>query len=274
MSMNIGSGNTYSRIDRFNDWTNSEDNYNNAVNDKEVEEFQMFDLNLSTYSSDLKQFAQEYISKFDSDEDELWNFDEFAEMATNGEINVKQMKVANEIYNMYIDNYKNGIVAEYDKDGDGEWSRAEFLASQGIDINTLTEAELEGWNEAFDQFNIYGGETVDASEILMVANKNSIKKLEEMKYYSDMSNMLQDSYKALDLNGDGSVDAAEFASQLYVADLDLEKYVETEFDVSQSIDGKLDYIQYQALSSLSSDTPGFSKMQELKQDFYNNFYLK
>ena len=68
----------------FNNWTNSSENYEKTFQKgQEVEEFQMFEFNASTYSSDLKDFAQEYIDSFDKDGDGSWNKDEFISMALN-----------------------------------------------------------------------------------------------------------------------------------------------------------------------------------------------
>lgn len=71
-------------INKFDDWTNSKENADKLVNGEQVDGFQMFDLNLSTYSSDIKGFAQEYINKYDKDEDSSFNYSEFVDMCTNG----------------------------------------------------------------------------------------------------------------------------------------------------------------------------------------------
>ena len=71
-------------INKFDDWTNSEENYNKSLNGEQVEDFQLFDLNLSSYSSDLKNFAQSYIDKYDADKDSSFNYSEFVNMCTNG----------------------------------------------------------------------------------------------------------------------------------------------------------------------------------------------
>ena len=71
-------------INKFDDWTNSKENADKLVNGEQVDGFQMFDLNLSTYSNDIKGFAQEYINKYDKDEDSSFNYSEFVDMCTNG----------------------------------------------------------------------------------------------------------------------------------------------------------------------------------------------
>ena len=81
MGMEVG----LSRAQQFNNWTNNEANFEKAVNGEKVEEFKMFDFNPSTYSSDLKQFAQEYIDLYDSNGDGKWDKDEFVKMALGEE---------------------------------------------------------------------------------------------------------------------------------------------------------------------------------------------
>jgi len=76
-----GSSDSVSRADEFDIWTNSEENYEKAIFGEDVQGFQMFELNLSTYSSDLKEFAQEYIDKYDEDGDGVWSKEEFTTMA-------------------------------------------------------------------------------------------------------------------------------------------------------------------------------------------------
>ena len=45
----------------FDEWSGGDNNYNKAMNGEKVEDFKMFDFNPSSYSSDLKEFSQEYI---------------------------------------------------------------------------------------------------------------------------------------------------------------------------------------------------------------------
>ena len=170
-----------SRADEFDEWTNSEKNYNDFLEYKPVDEFEMFDFDASSYSKDLKNFAQEYLNKYDADNDGVMNKSEFTKMASGG------MEIPKE------------LEAEY---------------------NAL-------YDVLFDNLN-----------------------LDEKK---------------------NEINAGEFASFLYMADLDLDNYAKT-LDVASSLDGKLDYGQYQALSSLLPGDKGFDILQSEKQDFYNNFY--
>ncbi len=170
------------RADKFDDWTNSEANCEAALNGEEVDEFEMFDIDLSTYSSDLKDFSQEYIDKFDEDGDGAWNLQEFTNMASAG---------------LVIDDENK-------------------------------EAYEAMYNKMFDGLN-------------------------------------------LDDNAD-SINAAEFASFLYTADVDWDTFNETEGDVAASIDGKLDYVNYQAFSSLEPGTEKYEDLQYQKKAFFDNFY--
>lgn len=175
--------NDLSLVDKFDEWTNSEENFNKSNSGENVDDFQMFELNLSSYSSDLKDFAQEYLNK-------------------------------------------------YDTNGDGEWNKEEFvsMASANQEISEEFKAEYEA---LYDQL------------------------------FSDLN---------LDDNKD-TINAGEFASYLYAADMDWDNYSST-LDVASSIDGKLDYNNYQALSSLEPGSSAHAKLQAEKQDFYNNFYAE
>lgn len=81
-------------INKFDDWTNSKENADKLINGEQVEEFQMFDLNLSTYSSDIKDFAQGYIDKYDKDDDSSFDYSEFVNMCTNGAESAGGLKFA------------------------------------------------------------------------------------------------------------------------------------------------------------------------------------
>ncbi len=170
------------RADKFDDWTNGEDNFNAVVAGEEVEEFEMFDLDLSTYSTDLKEFSQEYIDKYDEDGDGSWNIQEFTNMASAG--------------------------AEIDEEYKDEYQAL--------------------YQQLFEDLNI-------------------------------------------DDNAD-AINAAEFASFLYTADVDWDNFYETDGDVASSIDGKLDYLNYQSLSSLERGTEQYENHQYQKKAFFDNFY--
>ena len=186
MSFGIPEGNYYNTAKNFDKWTNSEDNYNKSINGEQVEEFSMFESkNLAIYSSDLKQFSQEYINMWDADGDGAWSKEEFIAMSTAGE---------------------------------------------GIP-ESIPEETQKAYAELFDA---------------LYANLN------------------------LDDNKE-SISAGEFASYLYTADMNWEKYAETG-SVADSVDGKLDYVAYQGLSSIMEGDAGFEQLQAEKADFYNYFY--
>lgn len=186
MSFNIPDGNYFNTAKNFDAWTNSADNYNKALVGEQVEEFSMFDCqSLGTYSSDLKQFAQDYINMWDADGDGHWNIDEFITMSTGGE---------------------------------------------GIPENFSAEMK-NSYNELFNA---------------LFANLN----LDDKK---------------------DSISAGEFASYLYAADMDWGKYAETG-SVAASIDGKLNYNNYQGLSSIMEGDSAYEFLQSEMADFYNYYY--
>ena len=139
-------------------------------------------------------------------------------------------------YSKDLKNFSQEYINMWDSDGDGAWSRDEFvmMATAGEGVPSDAPAELaQQYNELFDQL------------------------------YDNLN---------LDDNKD-SISAGEFASYLYASDMDWAKYAETG-DVSAAIDGKLDYVAYQGLSSLMPGDEGFEKLQSEKADFYNFFYAE
>ena len=64
----------FSGVAGFDAWSNSE---------TPQDEFTMFDLDLSTYSKDLNEFAQSYIDSYDADGDSNMSFEEFVQMASH-----------------------------------------------------------------------------------------------------------------------------------------------------------------------------------------------
>ncbi|MBQ9245109.1 hypothetical protein IJ182_02450 [bacterium] len=178
MNNNINSLNAQN----FDNWTNSEANYKKLENGEEIEDFKMFDFNASSYSSDIKDFAQEYINLYDNNGDGVWNREEFINMALGGQD--------------IPDEYKEQI--------------SQFLG------------------ERFDALN-------------------------------------------LDNNKD-SIDAKEFATELFLSDLDLKKFAETDGSLVDSLDGKVDYLQYNL--NADPDYVDYDYIQELKSAIYNNFYAE
>ncbi len=119
--------NADSRAVKFDNWTNSEENYNKAVNGEKVEDFQIFDFNPSSYSKDIKEFAQEYIDLYDTDGDGKWDKDEFTRMSLGGaEIPEGMEDQFNELFSKLFD----ALNLDDDKDSinAGEFASALFIA--------------------------------------------------------------------------------------------------------------------------------------------------
>lgn len=170
-----------SNIANFEEWTSSEENLEKSLNGEKVDDFEMFELDLSSYSKDLKGFSQEYVNNWDSDGDGKWNKEEFISMSTSGQ--------------------------------------------------EIPEDQKDSMNAMFEQM------------------------------FNDLN---------LDDDKD-SISAEEFATYLYASDMDWDNYTKTG-DVASSIDGKLNYDNYQAFSALESDSNAAKTLKNERQDFYNNFY--
>ena len=194
------------KLAEFEKWASSEENMNKALNNEKVEDFKMFDLNLSTYSKDMKQFSQDWINKYDADKDGNWNYNEFVSMATNGETNATDLlfgKILNNIFGAF------GIKNE----------------------STQLKADMyDMYKQQFDTFSF-------------------------------------------DNNKD-SINAGEVASVLYTADLDIENFNKTNGDVASSIDGKLNYINYQTQPTLDPSSVEYDNLQYQRQEFYNAYYAE
>lgn len=191
-------------INKFDDWTNSKENADKLINGEQVEDFQMFDLNLSSYSSDIKDFAQGYIDKYDKDKDSSFNYSEFVNMCTNGAHSAGGLKFAKVV-----------------------------------------------------------------NDALMGVFGKSFASLQEKAALHDE---MQTQFSAFSFDGDAEkINAGEFASVLYTADLDFENYAATG-DVASSIDGKLSYEYYQGLAMITPGVDGYETLQSERQDFFDNFY--
>lgn len=169
------------KIDNFDMWSTSSPIVNSIMKFFGLGDFKMFDFNAETYSSDLKEFSQEWIDKYDADKDGNWNYNEFVSMSTNGKQNV----------------------------------------------DDLDEATNKMFMEQFQTFSF-------------------------------------------DENSD-SINAGEVASVLYSSDLDLDNYAKTG-DVASSIDGKLDYNNFQTYPMLDTESDEYKTIHKERSDFYNNFY--
>ena len=148
------SGNNYEikkNADNYNNWQNSSENFSKSCNGEKVEDFKMFDFNAETYSSDLKEFAQEYINKFDSNKDGKLNENEYWELNGLSDAEKSEIYQSHAIISEKVDVY-NQIISNSDIDGDKALSLYEYAIAVGYDVNKeLTDAEL---NELVNNFNV------------------------------------------------------------------------------------------------------------------------
>lgn len=268
-SANIENKSIFSGVDGFDAWSGSIE---------AQDEFTMFGLNLSTYSKDLNNFAQSYINKYDADEDSNMNFEEFVQMASNGEQSAQLLSVASELYNLYKNVYEEQIIPQNDKDDDGALNVNEFLIALGHDPNTIDEQTRKDVEEVFNTYNtdsIEGNENqlLSADELLVGLNPtlNGIDS-QTLKTQTEMFDLFNTQYSELNLNGDEQVSSEEFATMLYASDVDWEKYEATKGDVASSIDGKLNWENYQAYTSLNSSTEQGRNLLMQRMAFFDNFY--
>ena len=192
-------------INKFDDWTNSEQNYDKAMNGEQVEDFQMFDFNASSYSSDLKNFAQAYIDKYDGNNDSSMNFSEFVKMCTNGE-------------------------------------------TSGFEL---------GWAKFADSVCSFFG-----------------SKSEKYHEKAQMYDLMKTQFGTFNFDGnENKINAGEFASVLYTADLDWDNYSQSG-DVVSSLDGNLDYMNYQGLAMITPGIEGYETLRDERKYFHDNFYAQ
>lgn len=168
------------RADKFDDWTNSEDNYNKFLAGEKTDGFKMFDIDLSTYSSDLKDFAQDYIDKFDENGDGKWNKAEFIKMATgNADIPVKNRKEYMALFDQLFDDLNlndkkytidAGEFASFLYASDMDWDGYSKDSSQGIApyidgeldwVNYQSFSSLEPGSENYDNLQYQKKEFFD-----------------------------------------------------------------------------------------------------------------
>ena len=79
----------YSNVEAFDNWSNSQDNYNKFLSGEQIEDFQILDYNslgnssdekISGYKKEINQFAQNYINQYDINNDGKLSLDEFENM--------------------------------------------------------------------------------------------------------------------------------------------------------------------------------------------------
>ena len=147
-------------------------------------------------------------------------------------------------YNQALKDFAQEYINIFDKNADGKWNFDEFM---DMSCGELIEQEMESYKEFCDEEQL-----------------TDIKK--------DLKNLLAPSNKMYfdNLNLDDKKDeinAGEFATMLLMGDLNLDKYMEYGIS-SDSVDGKVDYSQYQAISG---DTTT-KWIQNERKDFYDYFY--
>ena len=145
---------------KFNNWTNDESNYQKALNGEKVDEFKMFDFNPSTYSSDLKNLAQEYINLYDANGDGVWNKDEFVKMAVGEE------EIPEGLESAYADFFAKSFDAlnlDSDKDNINAGEYATMLYASDMDWNNYiatgnVASSLDGKAD-YTQYQVYSSMT-------------------------------------------------------------------------------------------------------------------
>ena len=258
----------FAGVEGFDKWSNSE---------TPQDDFAMFDIDLSTYSKDLKNFAQSYIDNYDSDEDSYMSFNEFVTMASNGEQNPELLSVASQIYNNYKEVYEKQIIPPVDADNDGSLNSDEFLVALGYDPQTVdqkTRKEVDALFNSLNTDNKEGNENqLLSSDELLVGLNPELDGINSqvLQNQTEMYNMFASQYSELDIDGDGQISSGEWASMLYAADLDWENYAQTG-DVASSIDGKLNWENYQAMPLITKGMSGYETLKQEKEAFFDNFY--
>ncbi len=106
--------------DKLNNW-NSNDNMDAYCAGEEIDDFAMFDYDKETYINDIKNFAQEYINKYDSDGNGVLSFEEYSEMLSEG---------FDEEYNDAFNTAYQTLFEDFQMDSDKESISADELASQ------------------------------------------------------------------------------------------------------------------------------------------------
>ena len=121
---------------KFDNWTNDEKNYQKALNGEKVDEFQMFDFNASTYSSDLKNFAHEYINLYDANGDGVWDKNEFVKMALGENDIPKELESA---YADYFAKSFDALNLDNNKDAINAGEFATMLYASDLDWNNYAQ---------------------------------------------------------------------------------------------------------------------------------------
>ena len=149
-------------------------------------------------------------------------------------------------YNQALKDFSQEYINLFDVDKNGSLNFDEFME---MSCGELINQEMDFYKDYFNEEEL-AGIRQDLKEILTPMNK---------EYFDHLN---------LDEQTD-EINAGEFATMLLMGDLDLEKY--EQFGISSdSIDGNIDFAQYQ---TMSGDTTTKWVKQE-RQDFYNYFYAE
>ncbi len=168
MSFEINPNKFVEQAKKFDDWTNDEQNQNNALNGNfdDIPVFKMEGITQDTYDSDIYNFSQSYIDLYDDGEkDGVWNKDEFIKMATGGLSLSEQLAADAQSYvsELYTDDIFDN--------GDGIIDNAEKAAAQAYREERAKEYEEENkesyeqlYNQLYDTLNIDGNDGITAAE--------------------------------------------------------------------------------------------------------------
>lgn len=100
----------------IDDWDNDENITKLSTSTSDIS-FKMFEYDKSTYVSDLTQFAQSHLDKYDNDKDKSLNSDEFTSMLTQG------ATISDADKSLY-----NNLLNDWDLNKDGSLNAEEYAA--------------------------------------------------------------------------------------------------------------------------------------------------
>ena len=234
-----------SRIQNFEAWSQDKNNNANMNKGLQTTNFKMFEVNETTYLSDIYNFAQEYISEYDNDGNGIWSESEYlnANAALKGQKPIQTIFEHKE-YAELIDNYKE-LMTSKDSNKDGSWNETEFVyAYTGKSISKLSGEEKKQMEELFKIYNHINSddnkEQISAEELAYTVYYPLDKNLQQKKEAYDSIETAKRTFRNMDLDGDkSSITAAELASDFIIADL----------SSSNKLDGELDFTTYREIST-------------------------
>lgn len=188
-----------------------------------------------SFISSKKQEDEDVVAHEEADALDAWSSEENLDKYFNGEI-VEDFEMfdalgegmSTEEYVENLTEFSQAYIDKYDQDGDGKWSQAEF------DLMTR-EGEEDIEKYAKEQL-AQGMDGIEIPEEIVSQYVGSL---------TDMNKLFFESYQMNDDNT--TISADEFASQLFMADMNEEGYV----------DGKIDFVQYNTFASMFDDPNKF-----------------